>query len=97
MAHELKNPMVTIKTLPSSWRQVPGREFPRALPDVGGDIERMISLEADRVRPFSQPHMTNVPLEEKPESCSRCQQRMRQAANQHQMEKKWLWPGNSHR
>lgn len=69
LAHELKNPMVTIKT----FAQLLGDRYQdenfraRFQDVVGGDIERMDDLLEVMIEfaAFSQPRLTNVPLEEK--------------------------------
>jgi DNA-binding NtrC family response regulator len=69
LAHELKNPMVTIKT----FAQLLGERYQdenfraRFQDVVGGDIERMDDLLEVMIEfaDFSQPRATRVPLEEK--------------------------------
>jgi len=69
LAHELKNPMVTIKTFAQLLEdRYQDENFRARFQDVvGGDIERMDDLLEVMIEfaAFSQPHMTNVPLEEK--------------------------------
>jgi two-component system nitrogen regulation response regulator GlnG len=69
LAHELKNPMVTIKTFAQLLEdRYQDENFRARFQDVvGGDIERMDDLLEVMIEfaDFSQPHMTNVPLEEK--------------------------------
>jgi len=69
LAHELKNPMVTIKTfaqlLSDRYQDENFRE--RFQDVVGGDIERMDELLEVMIEfaDFAQPHLSKVPLSEK--------------------------------
>jgi len=69
LAHELKNPMVTIKTFAQLLEdRYQDENFRARFRDVvGSDIERMDDLLEVMIEfaHFTQPHMTNVPLEEK--------------------------------
>ena len=69
LAHELKNPMVTIKTFAQLLEdRYQDENFRARFQDVvGGDIERMDDLLEVMIEfaGFSQPYMTNVLLEEK--------------------------------
>jgi light-regulated signal transduction histidine kinase (bacteriophytochrome) len=69
LAHELKNPMVTIKTFAQLLDdRYQDENFRARFRDVvGSDIERMDDLLEVMIEftHFTQPHMTNVPLEEK--------------------------------
>jgi DNA-binding NtrC family response regulator len=69
LAHELKNPMVTIKTFAQLLEdRYQDENFRARFQDVvGGDIERMDDLLEVMIEfaAFSQPRLTNVPLEAK--------------------------------
>ena len=69
LAHELKNPMVTIKTFAQLLEdRYQDENFRARFQDVvGGDIERMDDLLEVMIEfaAFSQPRLTSVPLEEK--------------------------------
>jgi signal transduction histidine kinase len=69
LAHELKNPMVTIKTFAQLLQdRYQDENFRARFQDVvGGDIERMDDLLEVMIEfaDFAQPRLTNVPLEEK--------------------------------
>jgi len=69
LAHELKNPMVTIKTFAQLLRdRYQDENFRVRFQDVvGGDIERMDDLLESMIEfaDFSQPRMSDVALEEK--------------------------------
>jgi signal transduction histidine kinase len=69
LAHELKNPMVTIKTFAQLLEdRYQDENFRARFQDVvGGDIERMDDLLDVMIEfaAFSQPRLTSVPLEEK--------------------------------
>jgi two-component system, NtrC family, response regulator len=69
LAHELKNPMVTIKTFAQLLEdRYQDENFRARFQDVvGGDIERMDDLLEVMIEfaAFSKPRLTSVPLEEK--------------------------------
>jgi DNA-binding NtrC family response regulator len=93
LAHELKNPMVTIKTFAQLLTdRYQDENFRSRFQDVvGGDIERMDELLELMIEfaEFSQPHWNKVPLQEKLRSawnevtneCAKRQTRIRWTGN----------------